>query len=350
MSQKCIFYCMAGAGLGNASRFEAIYQQWGKDVRVYVFCWGNSYSRLSIKFGHEQNISLNLLRSYTLPSDAQGLRLLSMLRTLPVLLASFILNSFTLLVAAYRLRPSLSVHDSDYHYFPFILLRIPRLLISQSAMIVHNRDLLRGEGLKTKINYYIYEYSEYLASLLFGSIVVCPSFDLDLVSSRAKLIVVKPIVRSEFISEGKTANKEIVVLSGGSGIDVKRLKKLALDYELDHFFSHAGVHYSSLDNEGIPLLANYRAAVIQAGHVLISECLSMGVLPFALAIAHHPEQVVNMKILNKYFSRLGLDYRPELDDFIKQLCKEETTRFALECDGARKVVSIINAARAGKRK
>lgn len=341
MKVKSIFYCIAGSGLGNASRFQAIEQMLGEYAFIYVFCWGKSHAYLKKKYDDRPGVEVVQLHSFKLPLEREGLGTFTTFINIPKFLITFILNTIILIKHIIHIRPHFSVHDSDYHYLPFFLMRVPRIIISQAPMIVHNRQELSVSNLRTRINFYLYEYSEYILTLIFGRAILCPSFDPCFKSTNTKIIVINPIVRREFCSSWPNQVKPLAVLTGGSGIDRGRLQLIAAKQQIDFFAPQNGQHYHSILDTGQPLLSLYKGAIIQAGHVLISECLSLGVMIYPVAIKNHPEQFVNVKILEKISKSSYLNESDDIHSFILK-CNTDTTRLSKHlCDGASQAAQYL---------
>lgn len=339
-NKRNLSYFMAGSGLGNVSRFEAIYEELSEsDFKFQVFCWGKSYSYLNKSLAAAPQIELVRLKDYVLPTKAGRLGLGKFFLLFPVFLFNFISNSLIIFRETLKHRPCLSVHDSDYHFFPLILLQVPRVFIGQAAMIVSNRAYLHKCGLKAKLNFYLYEVSELLLTTLLTNKVFCPSFSQNTRSLFAKIEVISPIVRRPFRAQRSEQGHGVALFSGGSGIQSEALLSFARINNLKSYISKNDETYSAFDSHAKPLIANYRGVIAQAGHVLISECLSMGLRIMPIAIEDHPEQIVNAAILKEEF---GFNYELSREG-VNKLLADSNSKHAerLKCSGALEVAKYI---------
>lgn len=309
-NKKALFYLMAGTGLGNAARFEALYEEelHHQNYELHIYCWGRSLQYLKKKYEDKPSINLHPLSPYNLGHDKDGISSYHFFLSIPKYIKTFLINSRYIYSQAITHRPKLSIHDSDYHYFALIFAKVPRFAISQSWMIISRWNYLKGSNLKTKVNFFLYEVLELLFSYMFSSKILCPSFSKRPISSTEKILVVGPIVRKAFQSTYPNPSKFLAVLSGGSGIQREKLLALATRLKADDFLSNIespkANYYESIDPSGVPILSKYKGVIIQAGHVLISECLALGIHFFAIPIDNHPEQFINTLILQKEYNKI----------------------------------------------
>lgn len=336
-SKPLIYYCLAGVGQGNASRLEAIWQELEGSCSFKIFCWGKSFDYLSKRFRLHPDIEIIKLKSYELAHDSNGLSLLKLIVKLPLLFWSFLSNCLLISGHLKQAKADLSLHDSDYHLYPFLIRGIQRISISQSPMIVHNRNLLTGFGLRVWFSFYLYEFSEYLFIRLFSSAILCPSFDLDL-KSESKIVAIKPIVRREFRRGSSWKGGGIVTATGASGIGSEILIEIAQQYGTNALIAKNGTRYEAIDPQGLPLLSKFEVAIIQAGHVLISECLSLEIPFYPIPIENHPEQMINKAIIAR-------DFYPELagtiQKFLTDFYSKKMMVMGLDCCGAYESAKLI---------
>lgn len=303
-----LFYCLAGSGMGNSSRFEAVLQSLEEtplEVSVHVFCWGRSFAYLSsTNIANSKNIIIHKMIPYILPIQGGKWDSFITFLMIPFLFFLYVLNTCRLFFETIRYWPQCSIHDSDYHYLPFILLGTPRLAISQSPMVVRNNHFLKSENLKTKINYFLFEYLEYLFTLSFATKILCPSFDKAPVFQSVKIKNITPVVRKMFRFSNIAPIHSVGVFSGGSGIQTDVLKNIAYELDADmYMFSSKDGGYEMTSSDGSLVLGQYKSVVVQAGHVLISESLALQKNVYPVPIANHPEQIVNTKIIQQLFGR-----------------------------------------------
>lgn len=333
-----VYYCLAGVGQGNASRLEALWQELEGRISLRIFCWGNSYKYLCKKLKQSSDVEIIQMKQYRLAHAGGALNTWKTFLNLPRLLCNYGLNSFLLIKELSFERPSLSIHDSDYHLFPFIVFGVKRVVVSQAPMIVANKELLKKYDLKTRLNFFLYEYSEYLFIRMAASLILCPSFDLKLKSNVAMLEVIRPIVRREFNVVHDGVPEGIVVATGASGIGGEEFVAIARTYHAGEMIARNGKQYEAIDAEGRPVLSFYKGAIIQAGHVLISECLSLAIPFYPVAISAHPEQIVNKEIIARdYYPRVA----GKVEGFIAYLNESSNVRKRLDCSGAREGAQII---------
>ena len=345
IKKRKIFYLMAGAGLGNAARFEALYEGELKHScrAVYLYCWGRSYEYLNKRYSEDKKISMTELRSYSLAASSEGISTIRSLLSIPKYLSIYLKNSLLLFSEIKKYDPDLSVHDSDYHYFPFVLKRVQRFVISQSWMVVCNWEYLKDSNIKTKLNFLLFEVLEFVFTFIWATKIFCPSFSKRTLHIFGKIKIVSPIVRSEFMKSKGRQKKGVAVLSGGSGIQNEKLLKIARKINADIFVaqleSSSNSLYSSIQDSGTVLIAGYNGVVVQAGHVLISECLSSAVKFLPVPIDNHPEQVINAMIMHKEYGLV--DYR---DSFASEFFLEtlnDPPIAALDCVGVKEIGTYL---------
>lgn len=327
--KRRFFILAAGLGLGNSTRICAILQSLRaacppEGLEITVFSWGIGADFLS---RHAEELGFELVRLapyYPLKAKA--------------ILGNYWRNCATISRRIRSGRPDLVLHDSDYHFVPFIGRGIPAISLGQAHDVVERaraRRFLPRNG-RQWLSLLLGEWMDSWTQKLFTSEVLIPSFD-SRPSGEPRLRRIPLIVRREYREQPAAGADQSTVgfLPGGSGIGAKAVAEWA---ERNRFTPLQG---SSLE-EGRPRIDRFGAVVVQGGLSSISECIARRKPMIVVPIPDHVEQKLNALEVER--AGLGvLCEDPEKDGEKALQALQSLTHSATypSCDGARICAEIV---------
>lgn len=338
---ESILVCCAGLGMGNASRVTAVVESLlemarrdGRRVDIHIFSWGAGYDFLR-RYNEENGRPFQLFRGH-----AYG----GILRW-P---AQFIRNARLVRVLVRRLRPSLILLDSDYHFPAYFRCHCPVVYLGQAVDVVERARAgrYRTASWRECFNYYLKECLDSWLQGLFSTMVLVPSFSGERAGDR-KVRRIPLIVRKEFLSEPQRgfSGASVGLLLSGSETE----KQVFVEFARRHGFTVVAPGF----NGSAPSVPSHASSIdqfdvvfTQGGLSSISECIARSKFVVVFPIREHPEQILNACEVES----LGLGVRSsvdELDHFPRLLRKIEETRRRqnsrkdIRCNGAQVAASLI---------
>ena len=337
--KNILLFCCAGLGMGNASRTTAvieeiektfIYEQ-NRPTEIIIATWGAGLNFFQ-QYVKNSNIKITLipLKSY------------NSWFLYPFI---YIINSIIIQRILFLYKPSISIIDSDYHFFPFKLNRVKLLSISQAPDVVQRAKLnnYRPTNMREQLSFYFREKLDAKIQILMADKVIVPCFLIDNTNFNKKIINIPLIVRSEFqASTTLHSDEKIGILLSGSGIEKENFLELKKKYNFkilspdqitDDFISHS----KELDK--------FEIIFTQGGLSSISEVIARKKFLIVFPIKNHPEQIINALEVQ----RLGLGVKADISnlknfsnflEFISSLKNQSKTQ-EITCNGANKMASII---------
>ncbi|MBC7538050.1 MAG: hypothetical protein H7281_04470 [Bacteriovorax sp.] len=341
---KIMISC-AGLGMGNASRIcatiealQSIAQKENFSITCHVVSWGAGYLFLknfkeSSKLGFELTEIQNYRHQYNIFN----------------FLKCYYSNTKAIKLTINQFKPDLLVLDSDYHFISYVMLKIPKISISQASDVLDRIPLTnyRPKDFSEKITLFLREVLDAFFQKIISTKVLVPSFTLELDSKEyLNRIKIPLIVREEFLQpthDLEENGNSIGVLLSGSEIDKDAFLNLKQEQSIN-------VITPNLNNSNIishaRLLDKYNIIFTQGGLSSISEVIARGKFLIVFPIRNHPEQMINALEVE----RLGLGMKASLDDlkdFAKllkeiNLKKERTKKRFIDCTGSHKAAEIIS--------
>jgi hypothetical protein len=283
------FVCMAGLGLGNATRCHAVLEELlalRPGLRVVVFAWGRSLDYFRANAG-DSRLDVVALFPYKSALLLPFVYLLNCLVLTKELLA--------------RGRPSFALADSDYHFPPLLLARVPVAALNHAAAVRHVwKNFVSSPSLPLAADYWLKENLDYLISRAVARKVLCPSL-APFQPESDKVVVLPPITRKAFCAETTTTTEgPLLSWMGGSGLGEK---------DFSSWESRLGASRVRLPlskgEASWPELSAAGALLVQGGLSSLSEGLALKKRLLVLPIRGHAEQHANAV----WLENLGLGLR-----------------------------------------
>lgn len=300
MAQKKInlVVCMAGLGLGNATRTHAIMEElFSRNAlgRVRIFTWGNAFQYFQgSAFPYAQKVELIALKDYLGGGSLYGA---GFWRLLPRMVLTYFRNS-ALIFRNLRAgeKPDLALLDSDFHFLPFLFSRVPVVALSQAPFVVKGMLRLRPLAPGLWARFVFFEVGDALLNLCFAAKVLTPCLRRSEFRIK-KIRAIDLIVRKNFLSmpEGGTARGTAMIQSGSS-LMTEEMNALAERQGWAFWNGRAGFN---LDLAAKPRILPFGLVATQCGLSSLSECIALHKPILAFPMRRHPEQFVNAHSLRE---------------------------------------------------
>lgn len=254
-------------------------------------------------------------------------------------------------------RPDVLIVDSDFHCLPLAgKRRIPVISLNSSFATVKLFKELRGSPFQMAFSYYCIERVDLWMQRRYADVVICPVIEPVGLNWKG-LHEIHPIVRRQFLEvppeQPRTAEAfEVAVMLGGSGLGVSDIDLSSLRGKTVVMGKTCGMKLPpearvvDFDPKPAARLARAEILVVQGGFNSISEVLALRKPAVLVPIAHHAEQFVNARTVEKLgVARVAWNghvvdeinaIRANYDDY-KKSCRDLTVR----CDGALQAASLI---------
>lgn len=333
--------CSAGLGLGNATRVHAILEELFAQnavASVTLFTWGNAsrYFRDQANL-YGRAVKIRELRAYS--RESENVYDARYWLRLPILALRYIGNSWSIAGALWKNRVDLAVLDSDFHFLPFLLFRVPRVAISQAPFVVKEMLRLRPRSWRLWWRFALFECTDFLLHWSFSSKVLVPALHENVVF-RGKLRSVGLIVRENFLQSPECPHNGVALIQSGSGYRSAEMSALAREHRWSTWNGRDGYN---LDADTRPRFSRFSVIATQCGLSSLSECLAARKKILAFPIPLHPEQYVNARVIEarRFGSVAHTDLSAkELDDKINAVAKLQPVAWPA-CDGARRASEEI---------
>lgn len=291
--------------MGNASRVAAIIEQLGKDPSLHltVATWGKGEEYLR-EFQKKSKIEFTFLPLYPYSAPSGWPKIL---RPAYYVLA-YLRNSKRLFVSARSLRPDRVLLDSDYHFFPFLLLGARIYFLGQTGFVLDSQKRMALPlSWRERFTFFIRERLDFLVQRFLSHRILAPVISSGPEESN-KYTPVPLVVKAGLSHSGSNGNffHEFSVILSGSGIQSSNLERFA---EKNHIPILRQVPI------GKEQLESSRYFFIQGGFSSISEMLACGKKFVVVPMDNHPEQKINAEVVRRSGRGLSLkaDLLPELD-------------------------------------
>lgn len=286
-------FCIVGVGAGNTTRNLAILRELQSigPCEILVAAQGKAHELLS---PHFKTVALQEV-TYSSSGDFGGFEIIKNNLGFP---ARFLANLKRYEEILTDFRPDLVVADSDFYCLrPARRLGYRLASINNSAVVVESikRDggLPKGCG----FSYNVIEKTDYWLQRKFPHRVLCPTIRRTPGLAK-KFVQIPPMVRPT-IQPLDQPGDEIVVLTGGSGIDVA---KIDLRDVTSHRVRMLGTPLEKAPTDAIKVgftldvmehLRRAKVLVVQGGFSSISEAVALRIPTVVVPIQNHAEQWAN---------------------------------------------------------
>lgn len=205
-----------------------------------------------------------------------------------------------------KLKPDLVLADSDFYCLgPARRMGVPLATLNNAAVIA---ELLRRRGVPPGCGFSgrVIEPIDAWLQHRYPSAVICPTLR-PLKGLPEKYRQIPPIVRPEAKGPGDCIDKEVVVVTGGSGIGAQQLDLRGVQAPVLTFGAKLekvppGTHQLGFDLNVLERMKRARVLVVQGGFSSVSEAVALRRPTVVVPIAGHAEQWINARL----FEEMGL--------------------------------------------
>ena len=297
MRAKRFLFCIVGVGAGNTTRNLAILEELQRQGRceILIAAQGRALELLRERY---KTIGLQTIKY----SDSGNLTPWDLVRSNLSFPTRFLENRARLTEVMKDFRPDLVVADSDFYCLqPARKLGLRLASINNAAVVV---EMIRREGglpANCRFSYHAIEKTDYLLQRRYPHRVLCPTVK-RLPGLGRKFVQIPPMVRPE-IQPLAERGEEIVVLTGGSGmdtanIDLRSLEGMAVRTVGTHLEKvPSGTRQIGFSLDVMEHLRHAKVLVVQGGFSSISEAVALRVPTVVLPVANQAEQWSNGKAI-----------------------------------------------------
>lgn len=340
-------FCIVGVGAGNTTRNLAILEELQRqgDCEFLIAAQGRARDILS---QHHPTISLRDV-GYTSSGEFSGARILRENLSFPI---KFTQNALTLRGLIRKWRPDVVVADSDFYcLLPARLAGVPIVSINNSGNVVE--EIRRRGGLppSCRFSYRFIEQTDYWLQRTFPRRILSPAL-AKVPTLPRRFVQIPPMVRPA-ITPLERPGGEIVVLTGGSGIDASNIDLTLLEgWEVRMLGTPLAKVPASARAVGFTLdvmehLRRARVLVVQGGFSSVSEAVALRVPTVVVPISNHAEQWCNGQLVESLGlglaapepGRAGSTVLRLLDDYQRHWERAQAVR--LRTDGHRVAARLL---------
>ena len=319
MKTPRFLFCIVGVGAGNTTRNLAILRELESLGPCEIRIAAQGRARVLLQ-QHYHTIPLREV-SYTKSGRFSPFSIVRSNLGFPI---RFWQNMKQLRAIMINYAPDVVVADSDFYCLrPARKLGIKLASINNSAVIVETIAREGGLPRSCRASYRFIEKTDYWLQRRYPELVLCPTIR-EVPGLSPKFVQIPPMVRPE-ITPLEEPGREIVVLTGGSGIDTERMDLTGLEGQhvrvlgapLSRVPSHARQAGFSLD-----VMEHFREAkvlVMQGGFSSVSEAVALRIPTVVVPIANHAEQWVNGRMVEQLGFGLSCPTPEQTSDCVKQV-------------------------------
>lgn len=286
-------FCVVGVGAGNTTRNLAILRELQEQgpCEILIAAQGRALELLS---EHYPTVALRQV-SYTQSGNFSLAEVLTHNLSFPL---RYMENVRRLTGIMEDFSPHLVVADSDFYCLrPARRLGFPLVSINNSAVVVETIRRAGNLPPSCRASYHLIERTDYWLQRRYPRRVLCPTVR-HVAGLPRKFVQIPPMVRPD-IRPVPPGGREVVIITGGSGIDAGRLDFRCLAGEpLRILGSHLDLVPPDAHQIGFTLdvaahLKDARVLVVQGGFSSISEAVALRIPTVVVPIANHAEQWAN---------------------------------------------------------
>lgn len=337
---KSILFSCAGLGMGNASRISALLEELEslptdkERLSLHVISWGPGHRFLQ-EFRRQGGHSFELIEiaSY---SGSKFAFLRFPLR--------YIANVWKIRRHMRRIRPHLTVLDSDYHFPSYFGCKSPIVYIGQAFDVVRRvqKGNYRPRSAGEFFNLIFREKLDAAIQNLFSDRILVPCFN-GTGAEDGKKIRIPLVVRREFLAPpSEPSLHEPGILLGGSSQEKEVFVRLAREH---HMRLLTPERKAQLTLSSASVIDRFDPVFTQGGLSSISECIARARFMIVFPLRDHPEQQMNALEVEKLGYGMKAD-REDLADYPRLMkrayeMKGRASRTEVRCDGAQIAVREI---------
>ena len=326
--------------MGNASRVVAILQELSSashlKVSVRVASWGNAL-RMLRSCSQELGFQLIELDPYVVPGR-------NWLLAFALGLYAYLANTLRLIWQVCTHKPDVVLLDSDYHFIPFLLTRVPIISLGQATEVVRysRSEKVHRRGWRQNLSFWFCEWADAWVQRIFSRKILVPVLPAWAEENHlsGKVHRIPWIVRREFqgaVQPIAEAKERVCVVTGGSGIASASLVAWAAKRNYPVFSGNRGDWETIIDasrHSRTPMIDRFRVVVTQGGLSSISEVAARGRALLVVPIPDHFEQNLNGQIVEAAgLGRVCHDIEADGDRLVSELLESATPK-SLECSGS----------------
>lgn len=340
-------FCIVGVGAGNTTRNLAILEELRRqgDCEFLIAAQGRARDILS---RHYPTVSLREV-GYTTSGEFSGARILRENLSFPI---KFTHNLLTFRGLIRKWRPDIVVADSDFYcLIPARMAGVPIVAINNSGNVVEEIRRRGDLPRSCRFSYRFIERTDYWLQRTFPRRVLSPTLKKD-PSLPRRFVQIPPMVRPD-ITPLERPGGEIVVLTGGSGIDASNIDLSLLEGEKIRMLGTPLTKVPpSAEAVGFTLdvMEHFRRAkvlVVQGGFSSVSEAAALRVPTVVVPISNHAEQWCNGRMVESLGlglsapdpGRAGSTVRRLLEDYPRHW--EAAQALKLRTDGHRVAARLL---------
>lgn len=322
MTGPRFLFCITGVGAGNATRNLAILEQ----LRSFGPC--------EIRIA-TQGRALEILREKydTFPletitySNSGKFSFVDLVKANLNFPKKFVENVRRSRRAMEEFQPDVVLADSDFYCLrPARQLGIRLVTLNNSAIVIETVRRHGGLPPNCRFSYHAIERTDYFLQRRYAQHVLCPTLK-ELEGLENKFVQVPPMVRPDICPLTEPGD-EIVVLTGGSGIDADSIDLRELEGERVRMIGTPlskvppGARSVGFTLDVMEHFPKARVLVVQGGFSSVSEAVALRVPTVMVPIANHAEQWVNGQIVESLGSGISVRNGREAGAAVRRILRD----------------------------
>lgn len=340
-------FCITGVGAGNTTRNLSIFRELEKlgDCEIRVAAQGRARELLEPLYPTEALHDVNY-------GDSGEFNAFDIIRSNLNFPLRFLANERLLTRIIKDYRPHLVIADSDFYCLrPARRLRVPQVSLNNAAVVV---ETIRARGdlpKSRRFSYHVIEKTDYWLQRTYPRRVLCPALRRTPGLSR-KFVEIPPMVRQDILPLTEPGN-EVVVLTGGSGINTAEIDITALEGESIRMLG-TPLPRAPQDAQAVGFtldvmqhLRRAKLLIVQGGFSSVSEAAALRAPTVVVPVANHAEQWTNGKILEELGFAVCVDEPKDTGKAARKILEnyaeywERAQRLRLRTDGQKIAARLL---------
>ena len=300
-----VLFIINGLGLGNSTRCHAIIQRLSaKSVEVEIVTSGNGLWYFADK---SEVATINEISSLAYGSKDGEISVFRTFAKIPEMLATIRRNTRVLEEILERIRPDVVVSDSDYNFLPVKRSKVPLVALNNADIIWDSYFQFGDAPSSVRPQFYGVEMLDCGFHRIVPDIVLSPTFDERMKSSRKNVRRIGPIIRQDYEARPVKAPAEraAVMLSGsifGTPVVFDRdnypLKIDVIGREApEGWLGPDNVTFHGKIKATYPLIKEADISVVNGGFSAVSEMFCLRKPLVVVPVPRHAEQWVNARTI-----------------------------------------------------